>query len=92
MNHEISVEKNPPQGRLTSLGVKHWPIWTKEVSVFDWHYDSKETCYILEGLVEVTAASGESVTFGAGDLVTFPRGLSCTWKVKQAVKKHYNFE
>jgi len=31
------------------------------------------------------------VTFGKGDLVTFPRGLSCTWDIRNPVKKHYNF-
>ena len=29
--------------------------------------------------------------FGAGDLVTFPAGMSCTWEVHGAVKKHYTF-
>ncbi|PIU19338.1 MAG: cupin, partial [Elusimicrobia bacterium CG08_land_8_20_14_0_20_59_10] len=28
-----------------------WPIWTKEVSSFPWHYDEKETCLILDGEV-----------------------------------------
>ena len=28
---------------------------------------------------------------GAGDLVTFPAGMSCTWKVRKPVKKHYKF-
>ncbi len=27
-----------------------------------------------------------------GDYVTFPKGLSCVWDVKEPVKKHYNFE
>jgi len=26
-----------------------------------------------------------------GDLVTFPAGLSCTWDVKKALRKHYQF-
>jgi uncharacterized protein len=37
--------------------------------------------------------SWESVVeFGAGDLVAFPKGLSCTWDVVVGVDKHYNFE
>jgi uncharacterized cupin superfamily protein len=24
-----------------------------------------------------------------GDLVTFPEGMSCTWKIRKDVKKHY---
>ena len=42
-------------------------------------------------LVTVTADDGESITFGAGDLVTFNAGLSCTWHVKSPLKKYYKF-
>ena len=28
--------------QLEELGVKNWPIWKKEVSVFEWEYDEKE--------------------------------------------------
>ena len=35
--------------------------------------------------------TGETVSFGKGDLVTFPQGLSCTWQVKKNVRKHYKF-
>jgi uncharacterized cupin superfamily protein len=31
------------------------------------------------------------VRIGKGDLVTFPAGMSCTWEVRGAVKKHYRF-
>lgn len=34
----------------------------------------------------------EFVEFGAGDLVTIPKGLSCTWDVSVAVDKFYKFE
>jgi len=85
----VKVEK-PDQKRLDSLGVFSWPIWTKEPSSFDWHYDEREICYFLEGDVSVKTADGE-VSFGKGDLVTFPQGLSCTWIVKKAVRKHYRF-
>ena len=67
------------------------PIWECGVSEFDWHYDSEETCLLLEG--EVTVSYGdESVSFGAGDYVVFPKGLSCVWKVTKPVKKHYIFK
>ena len=88
---KVIVEK-PTAEQLDSLGVKSWPIWTKEVSTFPWSYSSKEVAYILEGEVTVTSKSGEAVSFGAGDLVTFEKGLDCTWQVKKALKKHYNFE
>jgi uncharacterized cupin superfamily protein len=85
----IEVRK-PNDAELESLGVRSWPTWTKEPSTFDWRYDESETCYLLEGDVEVTTSEG-TVKFGAGDLVTFPSGLSCTWTVKVGVRKHYKF-
>jgi len=86
---DIKVERRPSEARLTELGVRGWPVWTKEVSEFPWTYDSQEICYFLEGEVEVIPEGGEPVTVGQGDLVTFPAGLSCTWKVKKPVRKHY---
>ena len=70
--------KRPVGQELHQHGVYEWPIWEKEASRFDWHYDTDETCYLLEGRVEVTTPDGEAVQFGAGDLVYFPAGLSCT--------------
>ena len=87
---KIEVEK-PTENHLKSKDVSSWPIWEKEVSRFDWHYDSMEACYLLEGEVVVETEDGESVEFGKGDFVTFPKGLSCVWDIKQPVKKHYNF-
>ena len=66
------------------------PIWTCDVSEFDWYYDSEETCLLLEGEV-VVEYEGGSASFGAGDYVVLPKGLSCVWKVSEPVKKHYMF-
>jgi uncharacterized cupin superfamily protein len=79
----------PDKEELDSKGVFDWPIWTKEVSRFDWHYDDHETCYLLEGQVEVTTEDGRKVQFGAGDMIFFPAGLSCTWDISVPVKKHF---
>jgi len=89
---EIKIERNPTDARLAQLGVQRWPIWTKEVSTFPWSYDSAETCYILEGEIEVIPAGGSPVRIGPGDLVTFPRGMDCTWRISKPVRKHYTFE
>ena len=85
---EIKV-KRPTEEELKKLGVESWPIWEKEESEFDWYYDENETCYILEGEVEVTTEDGQKVTIKAGDLVTFPEGLRCRWKIKKRIRKHY---
>jgi uncharacterized cupin superfamily protein len=88
---EIKVEKNPTADKLEELGVSEWSIWTKEASEFPWSYDDSETCYFLEGDVTVTPENGEPVQMGKGDLVTFPKGMSCTWKIRKDVKKHFVF-
>ncbi|MCP4900507.1 MAG: cupin domain-containing protein [bacterium] len=87
----ITVYKNPSNERIEELGALSWPIWTCEPSTFPWTYDSAETCLLIEGDVIVTPEEGEPVRFGKGDLVSFPEGMSCTWEVKVAVKKHYRF-
>ena len=88
---EIEVISNPTQEQLNTLGVYSWPIWTKEASIFPWTYDDKETCLFIEGEVIVTPKGGTPVEMGKGDLVTFPKGMSCSWEIRQDVKKHYNF-
>jgi uncharacterized protein len=40
----------------------------------------------------ITPEGGVPVTFGKGDLVTFPAGLKANWEVKQPLHKHYNLD
>ncbi len=87
----IRVTPNPAAEQLEQLGVSAWPIWSCGVSTFPWTYDEPETCLLLEGDVTVTPEGGTPVRFGAGDLVAFAAGLSCTWTVHAAVRKHYRF-
>jgi len=88
---KIIVEHSPSETHLNELGVKSWPTWSKEVSKFPWSYSEQEIAYVLEGEVVVTPDGGEPVSFGAGDLVTFPTGMSCTWEVRKPLRKHYHF-
>ena len=69
-------------------GITSWSIWSCEISEFDWEYNQNEACYLIEGKVKVTTDE-ETVKFGKGDFVKFPKGLKCRWFVKQSVKKHY---
>ncbi len=87
----IKIKHQPTEENLKKLRVFQWPIWTKEISEFPWTYDETETCYFLEGEVIVTPDDGEPVHIGKGDLVTLPKGMSCTWKINIAIRKHYNF-
>ena len=84
------IVTKPSEEAARELGVFDWPTWSCDVSTFDWHYDQKETCYVLEGRVKVSAA-GQEVEFGPGDLVVFAKGLDCVWNVISPVKKHYRF-
>jgi uncharacterized cupin superfamily protein len=85
----IKLER-PTDAKLVQLGVLAWPIWSKEASTFDWKYDEQEICYFLQGEVTVTTDQG-LVRLKPGDLVTFPKGLACTWQISKAVRKHYRF-
>ena len=87
---QITVTK-PTEEQLKKQSILSWPIWEKEVSTFGWRYDQTEVCYFLDGEVEVEIAGGKKVSMGKGDLVTFPKGLECTWCIKSDVRKHYNF-
>lgn len=88
---KIMIETDPDAARLARLGVERWPVWEKEVSEFPWEYAERETSYILEGRVIVTPEGGAPVEIAKGDLVTFPAGLACTWKVVEPIRKHYRF-
>lgn len=91
MSAVIIKQRNPDTALLEKLGLFSWSIWSKEVSIFSWAYDSEETCYFLEGDVTVTPREGEPIHLQVGDLVTFPAGMSCTWQIRQALRKHYVF-
>ena len=78
------------ESEINKQKIKSWPIWSCSVSEFDWEYSEQESCLLLEGDVEVSG-NFETVKFGGGDFVVFPRGLKCHWKVTKPVRKHYTF-
>ncbi len=89
---QITVEKTPSQTKLNALNVSKWPTWQKEVSVFDWTFHEQEIAYILEGSCIITPVGGLPVSFGKGDLVTFPAGLKASWQVLAPLHKHYQLD
>ena len=89
--HPKTHHRNMAGHRVFSLPMKSKPVWTCGVSEFDWHYENEETCLVVEGEVSVGYGS-KSMSFAAGDLVVFPKGLSCVWNVKKPVRKHYMFK
>jgi uncharacterized cupin superfamily protein len=79
------------EDEIAKRGIRKWSTWSSPVKRFEWSYDQVEECYILEGHVIIVTDKGNT-EFKKGDFVTFPTGLKCTWDVKEAVKKHYNFK
>ena len=93
---EIKIER-PTAEKLKELQIPSsaqetgsWSVWECEPSTFDWSYSQTEIAYVYEGKVKVKTPSGE-VEINKGDLVTFPKDLSCTWEVIEPVKKVYTF-
>ena len=80
--------KKPTKEEISQA--KLWPVWSKEKSTFDWSYSDKETCLIIEGKARVKSDE-ETVEFGPGDWIEFPKGLDCTWEIIEDIKKHYKF-
>ncbi|POO02946.1 RmlC-like cupins superfamily protein [Trema orientale] len=91
---KIIVQSNPSASHLSQLGINSWPKWGCPPGKYTLKFDATETCYLVKGKVKVypKGSSDHSVEFGAGDLVTIPKGLSCTWDVSVAVDKHYKFD
>lgn len=85
------IIKKLSEKEITDRQIKSWPVWTKEISRFEWEYDCDEECLILEGTFHIETAEGNFIV-KAGDFITFKKGLKCVWDIKAPVKKHYNFE
>ncbi len=93
----IQIIHEPDSNFLSSKGAFDWPTWGCPVSKFPWNYSDTEVCYLIKGKVIVTPVTKNSnvapttVTIAAGDYVSLPAGLSCTWDVIEPVEKHYMF-
>jgi len=81
-------EKPTPE-KLKQLGIDTWSEWSCDPSEFDWQYPFTETAYVKKGRVIVTEEGGVQVEIKAGDLVTFPKGMKCRWKVIERIEKVY---
>jgi len=83
---KIKVEQ-ATDAKLSELGVDRWSSWGCDAETFDWEYGDDETAYVQQGRVTVRTEDGDEVTFGAGDIVFFPKGLRCTWTVHEPIRK-----
>ncbi len=83
--------RTPTPKEVSMMNFSTWDTWECTVSKFPWSYDATETCYILEGQA-IVEGNGQKVEFKKGDIVVFPKGLSCTWNVLKPIKKYYWFD
>ena len=83
------IVKQLSEDEIQEKGIRSWSTWSCDKSEFPWEYSEQETCYLIEGQVDVTSESGEKVSIGAGDYIIFPQGLKCTWNVHQGIYKHF---
>jgi uncharacterized cupin superfamily protein len=86
---QVIIEKLT-ESQIEEKKIRKWSIWEKEISEFDWYYDSMEQCLFLDGEVTVKTPEGD-INISNGDFVTFNKGLACIWQVKKPVRKHYKF-
>ncbi len=90
VDKKATMETHPATSAEIAM-TKSWGNWSKEPSKFDYSYDERETCYILEGEAEVSDKAGNKISFKKGDWVVFYPGLECVWDIKKTIKKKYNF-
>jgi uncharacterized protein len=62
-------------------------VWECTVGTFVWRYGEDETVYIISGEVFISTKNGEEKRLGPGDMVFFPGGISCKWRVTIPVRK-----
>ena len=81
--------RSTPMRSSAASDVYKRQIWECEPSKFQWNYDDKEICLIIEGQAKIITKNGDIYFINAGDLVEFPAGLNCEWEVTKSIKKHY---
>jgi hypothetical protein len=62
-------------------------LWDCTAGVFEWHYESDETVYVLKGGVVVCDDAGVEHRLGPGDHVLFRAGSRAVWRVDSYVQK-----
>ncbi|MBN2363340.1 cupin domain-containing protein [candidate division WOR-3 bacterium] len=86
---DIKILKKAGDQSINNLNAENWPQWSCGIETFDWEYDEDETCIFIEGKVKIQYGDNQEVEIEEGDVVTFPKGLKCTWAVERPVRKLY---
>jgi uncharacterized protein len=89
----------PLEGAMATRGIVQWAsadgrietgTWECEPGLSRWEFEGNgEFIHLLSGSMEVTPDSGETIALGPGDSMTFPRGWTGTWRIRQTMRKLY---
>ena len=64
-------------------------FWSHEPADLPYVFTGDETVYVLEGEVTVDVDGGDSVTLRAGDVASFTKGQTSTWRITRPFKKFF---
>jgi hypothetical protein len=62
-------------------------VWDCTAGSFEWHYCQDETAVVISGEAFILDKQGAERRLGPGDVVFFPAGASCTWRVPERIRK-----
>jgi uncharacterized protein len=62
-------------------------VWQCTPGKFEWHYDTDETIYFLEGSVVITAEGMAPKRMGPGEVLYFKKGAVAHWHIEKQIKK-----
>lgn len=89
--HDWILSGTPEAAAKMLLRSRDWlqtiVVWECTPGRFNWHYNKDEVLFVLSGHATLTNESGEEREFGPGDTVFFPAGVSCTWLVRDRIRK-----
>jgi len=81
-----------PQTRSKNMArsddwMSHLVVWECTAGRFTWNYTSDEVLFVISGEAYVSKDGGEEQRLGPGDIVYFPTGTICTWRVPESIRK-----
>jgi uncharacterized cupin superfamily protein len=89
--HDWILSGTPEASIAMLLRSRDWlqtmVVWECTAGRFNWRYNKDEVLFVISGHATLTNESGENREFGPGDTVFFPAGVSCTWWVRDRVRK-----
>lgn len=62
-------------------------VWQCTPGKFEWHYDTDETIYFLEGSVVISADNMAPKRLGPGDVLYFKKGAVAHWHIEKKIRK-----